>query len=133
MNSKEQLRTELDRIANIVVDRAVFIHRKVGPGLLESAYVRVLTHELREAGLNVQTEVDVPLLWDGEEMGTTYRADIIVEGKLVLELKATEKHLDLFARQLNTYLVVLDFRLGLLLNFGARLMKEGIERVANDF
>jgi GxxExxY protein len=133
MSDKSELRIELDRIAQIVVDRAILIHRKLGPGLLESAYLRVLTYELNKAGLDVQTEVDVPLVWDGVDMGIAYRADMLVEGKLTVELKATEKHSDLFARQLNTYLVVLDHRLGLLLNFGARLMKDGIERVANNY
>lgn len=129
----EELRQELDRIASIVVDRALFIHQQWGPGLLESAYVRVLTHELRKAGLSVATEVDVPLIWDGEDLGTAYRADIIVEGKFVIEVKAVEKHSDLFARQLLTYLKLLDYRLGMVLNFGARLMKSGMERIANKF
>lgn len=133
MTKKALLRAELDRIAAIVVDRSVHIHRQLGPGLLESAYMRVLAYELRKAGLSVRTEVNVPLLWDGEDMGTAYRADLIVEDKLAIELKATEQHSALFARQLNTYLVLLDYRLGLVLNFGARLMKDGIERVANNF
>lgn len=127
------LRAELDRIAAIVVDRSLHIHRKLGPGLLESAYLRVLAHELRKAGLAVRTEVEVPLIWDDKDMGTGYRADIIVEDKLAIELKAAEQHSSLFARQLNTYLVLLDYRLGLVLNFGARLMKDGIERIANNF
>jgi GxxExxY protein len=133
MAGKAELQAELDRIASIVMDRALLIHRKLGPGLLESAYLRILAHELRKAGLAVETEVDVPLIWDDEDMGTAYRADLIVEGKFVIELKATEKHSELFARQLKTYLVLLDYRLGFVVNFGARLIKDGVERVANDF
>ncbi len=133
MAGNAELQAELDRIASIVMDRALLIHRKLGPGLLESAYLRILAHELRKAGLQVETEVDVPLIWDDEDMGTAYRADLIVEGKFVIELKATEKHSDLFARQLKTYLVLLDYRLGFVVNFGARLLKDGVERVANDF
>jgi len=133
MAGKAELQAELDRIASIVMDRALLIHRKLGPGLLESAYLRILAHELRKAGLAVETEVDVPLIWDDEDMGTAYRADLIVEGKFVIELKATEKHSELFARQLKTYLVLLDYRLGFVVNFGARLLKDGVERVANDF
>lgn len=133
MAGKAELQAELDRIASIVMDRALLIHRKLGPGLLESAYLRILAHELRKAGLQVETEVDVPLIWDDEDMGTAYRADLIVEGKFVIELKATEKHSELFARQLKTYLVLLDYRLGFVVNFGARLLKDGVERVANDF
>ncbi len=133
MAGNAELQAELDRIASIVMDRALLIHRKLGPGLLESAYLRILAHELRKAGLQVETEVDVPLIWDDEDMGTAYRADLIVEGKFVIELKATEKHSELFARQLKTYLVLLDYRLGFVVNFGARLLKDGVERVANDF
>lgn len=133
MAGKAELQAELDRIASIVMDRALLIHRKLGPGLLESAYLRILAHELRKAGLQVETEVDVPLIWDDEDMGTAYRADLIVGGKFVIELKATEKHSELFARQLKTYLVLLDYRLGFVVNFGARLLKDGVERVANDF
>jgi GxxExxY protein len=134
MAASVEFREELDRIASIVVDRALFIHRKLGPGLLESAYLRILAHELRKAGLSVSTEVEVPLVWDDKDMGTAYRADLIIEGKFAIELKATEKtQSDLFARQLKTYLVLLDYRLGMVINFGARLLKDGIERVANDF
>lgn len=133
MPASPELQRELDRIASIVVDRSLTIHQKLGPGLLESAYVRILAHELRKAGLDVQAEVEVPLVWDGVEMGTAYRADVIVNDILVLELKATEHHSDLFARQLRTYLVALDRRLGLVINFGAKLLKGHIERAANDF
>ncbi|MCZ7606065.1 MAG: GxxExxY protein [Planctomycetota bacterium] len=82
MAGNAELQAELDRIASIVMDRALLIHRKLGPGLLESAYLRILAHELRKAGLQVETEVDVPLIWDDEDMGTAYRADLIVEGNL---------------------------------------------------
>jgi GxxExxY protein len=89
MAASVETREELDRIASIVVDRALFIHRKLGPGLLESAYLRILAYELRKAGLSVSTEVEVPLVWDDKDMGTAYRADLIVEGKFAIELKAT--------------------------------------------
>lgn len=98
MSDGSELRRELDRIAGIVVDRAVFIHRKLEPGLLESAYLRIIAHELRKAGLQAKTEVNVPLIWDGEDMGTGYRADLLVEEKFAIELKAMENHSKLFAR-----------------------------------
>ncbi|MCC6572561.1 MAG: GxxExxY protein [Planctomycetes bacterium] len=130
--SKEDQR-ELDRIAKICVNIAYVIHKKLGPGLLESAYLRIFLHELRKAGLKAATEVAVPLIWDGEDMGTAYRADLIVEGKLVIELKAVDNHPKLFARQLQTYLKLLDYRLGLVISFGLETIAKGTERVANNF
>lgn len=133
MDDLEAARRELDRIAAICVDRALYIHRKLGPGLLESAYMAILLFELRKAGLKAVAEVPVSVIWEGVDMGTAYRADIVVEGKLITEVKATNEHSDVFARQLHTYLKLLDSRLGLVVNFGRKLLKDGIERVANNF
>ncbi|MBX3474001.1 MAG: GxxExxY protein [Planctomycetes bacterium] len=133
MAGKEDLRAELDRVAAICVDRALYVHQKWGPGLLERAYLLALVYELRKAGLSVATEVPVPLIWDGQDLGVGYRADIVVEGIFVIELKAVAEHSDLFARQLLTYLKLLDLRLGMVINFGMKLLKSGLERVANNF
>lgn len=133
MAATETMRAELDRIAAICLDRSLYVHQKWGPGLLEKAYLLALVYELRKAGLRVETEVPVPLIWDGQDLGVGYRADIVVEGMLVIELKAAAEHSDLFARQLLTYLKLLDLRLGLVINFGMKLLKSGFERVANNF
>lgn len=120
-----------NEIAKIVVNTSLSIHRSLGPGLFESVYQRVLAYELRKAGLKVETETPVPLEWDGNILDESFRADMIVEGKLLLELKSLEKLSPVHKKQVLTYLRLLDLRLGLLLNFGAELMKEGIHRIAN--
>lgn len=119
-------------IAKVVVDAAYRVHVSLGPGLLESAYVVALNYELQKRGLYVETEVPIPLIYDGvvlQEMA--YRADMIVEDLVVLELKSVEKLLPVHTKQLLTYLRLLDKRLGLLINFGASRIKRNIVRVAN--
>ena len=120
-----------NEIAKVVVNSSVSIHRSLGPGLFEIVYQRVLAYELRKAGLKVETETPVPLEWDGNILDESFRADMIIEGKLLLELKSLEKLSPVHKKQVLTYLRLLDLRLGLLLNFGAELMKEGIHRIAN--
>jgi GxxExxY protein len=120
-----------NEIAKVVVNSSVSIHRSLGPGLFESVYQRVLAYELRKAGLKVDTETPVPLEWDGNIPDESFRADMIVEGKLLLELKSLEKLSPVHKKQVLTYLRLLDLRPGPLLNFGAELMKEGIHRIAN--
>jgi len=119
-------------IAAIVVDAAYKVHVTTGPGLLESAYTAMLTYELQQRGLSIQTEVPIPLVYNGVVLQElAYRADIIVNDKLVLELKSVEKLLPVHKKQLLTYLRFLDKRLGLLINFGAARIKHNIHRVAN--
>ncbi len=121
-----------NEVAKVVVDAAYQIHVTLGPGLLESAYAAALNYELQKRGLSVQTEVPIPLIYDGvvlQEMA--YRADMIVADLVVLELKSVEKLLPVHKKQLLTYLRLLDKRLGLLINFGAARIKHNITRVAN--
>ena len=119
-------------IAKIVVDAAYRIHVSLGPGLLESAYAVALNYELQKRGLHVETEVPIPLIYDGVVLQEiAYRADMIVEDLVVLELKSVEKLLPVHTKQLLTYLRLLDKRLGLLINFGASRIKRNIIRVAN--
>ncbi len=119
-------------IAKIVVDAAYRIHVSLGPGLLESAYAVALNYELQKRGLYVETEVPIPLIYDGVVLQEiAYRADMIVEDLVVLELKSVEKLLPVHTKQLLTYLRLLDKRLGLLINFGASRIKRNIIRVAN--
>lgn len=125
-------RAQLDDLATVVLDEAFAIHKKYGPGLMESVYVRLLTFLLRRRGLKVAVEVPVHLKWEEEDLGVAFRADIIVEDDLVLEIKAAEGDPRLFAKQLLTYLRLLDKPLGYVLNFNKFLMKDGIERVANN-
>ena len=122
-----------NQIVDIVVDTAVDIHRRLGPGLLESVYRIILKHELTKRGLHVEREVPIPVIWDGFEIELGFRADLIVENVVLLELKSVEHLSAVHKKQLLTYLRVKDLRLGLLLNFGAELMKDGIHRIANGF
>ena len=120
-----------NEIAKIVEDSAYQIHKQLGPGLLESAYQAVLAYELRNHGLAVETDVLMPLNYDQLSLNLGYRADIIVENKVVVELKPVEKVNDFHKKQLLTYLRVANLHLGLLINFGAPLMKRGITRIVN--
>jgi GxxExxY protein len=120
-----------NEIAQIIVDVAYKIHVQYGPGLLESAYQALMVYELRKRGLKVEDEKPIPLVHDSVEMGVGYRADLIVEDKVIVELKSVEEVSRLHKKQLKTYLKLADMRLGLLINFGAVLIKEGISRVAN--
>ena len=120
-----------NELARIVVDVALMIHRKLGPGLLESVYLVILEHELQKHGLHVEREVPVPIVWEDVQLDIGFRADLIVEGKVIVELKSVEQVAPVHKKQVLTYLRVADKRLGLLINFGAALLKDGIHRVAN--
>ncbi len=120
-----------NEITKTIIDAAIEIHRKLGPGLLESVYVVVLAHELRKRGLQVEKEVAIPLVWDNIRFEVGFRADLIVENMVVVELKSIETVLPVHLKTLLTYLRLADKRLGLLLNFGEEVLKEGIHRVAN--
>lgn len=120
-----------NEVAKIVVDTAYHIHTKVGPGLLESAYELILEHELRKRGLRVERQVAVSVVYDDLFIGDAFRADLIVEDLVILELKSVEQMHPVYAKQLLTYLKLTGKRLGLLINFNTRLIREGITRVAN--
>lgn len=114
-----------------VVDAAVRVHRELGPGLLETVYEVVLAWELERQGLRVQRQVPVPVVYHGLRFEQGFRADIIVEDKVLLELKSVEQVSKVHAKQVLTYLKLKGLKLGFLLNFGANLMKDGIERIVN--
>jgi GxxExxY protein len=120
-----------NQISKIIIEAAIDIHRRLGPGLLESVYLVVLAHELRKRGLQVEKEVAIPLVWDNIRFEVGFRADLIVEGMVVVELKSIETVLPVHLKTLLTYLRLADKRLGLLLNFREEVLKEGIHRVAN--
>ncbi len=120
-----------NEIATVVVDAAYKLHTALGPGLLESAYEALLIYELRKRGLRVVSQQPMPLIYDGVEMDVGYRADLVVEDKVIVELKSVERMAAVHYKQLLTYLRVSDRRLGLLINFGMPLIKDGIRRVVN--
>lgn len=107
------------------------IHTALGPGLLESVYETLLCHELRKAGLRVQTQVALPVLYDGLKLENGFRLDVLVENKVVVELKSVETLLEVHHMQLITYLKLSGLKLGLLINFNVPLIKNGIFRKVN--
>jgi GxxExxY protein len=122
---------EVERLAGIVVDAAFTVHQNLGPGLLESAYEACLSHELRLRGVNHQLQLAVPLAYKGIRIEVGYRADIIIEEKLLVELKAVDQLLPVHTAQIVTYLRLKRFPLGILINFNETLIKHGIHRVLN--
>ena len=120
-----------NKIAKIIVDAAYQIHVRLGPGFLESVYETVLAYELKKRGLNVVRQVPVPVIYDDLDFEEGFRADLIVEDRVIIELKSVENILPVHKKQLLTYLRLKDCRLGLLINFGEALIKDGISRIAN--
>ncbi len=119
-------------IAKEIVDVAYQVHTGLGPGLLESVYEAVMMYELRKRGLQVQAQVAIPVVWEEVKLEIGFRADLIVERKVIIELKSVEHTAPVHKKQLLTYLRLADCRLGLLINFGTALIKDGISRVVNN-
>ena len=123
---------QLDDITDAVAGASISIHRQLGPGLLESVYVLVLAASLERRGLTVQRELPVSITYDDMQFDQAFRADLLVENCVVVEVKSVEKLAHVHTKQLLTYLRLLNLRVGLLLNFGAGTMREGLKRVVND-
>lgn len=122
-----------NEIGGIIVDCSVKLHKDLGPGLLESVYEILLAHFLQEAGLNVERQVSIPIEYSGMRFDEGFRADIVVEDKVILELKSVEKINNAHKKQVLTYLKLTNKKLGYLLNFGDNLMKDGISRILNGY
>jgi GxxExxY protein len=123
---------EEDVLAKRLLDEAFRLHTELGPGLLESVYEQVLVARVRKAGLRVETQKSISIVVDDLTIPEAFRADLVIEGKLIVELKSVEEMKPVFAKQLLTYLRLSGLKLGLLLNFGAPSLKNGIEPVANN-
>ena len=120
-----------NEIGKIIVDCAVRLHQALGPGLLESVYEATLARMLEKRGVQVVRQVPVPIEYEGERFDEGFRADLLVEGKVIVELKSVEKASPAHKKQLLTYLRLTGLKLGFLLNFGEALMKDGITRTIN--
>ena len=118
-------------ISKEIVDAAFKIHTKLGPGLLESVYETILAYELRKRGLRVERQLPVPIVWDDIQFEEGYRLDLMVEDKVLVEVKSVEAVVPVHKKQLLTYLRLMDKRLGILINFNEALIKNGIKRVVN--
>ena len=114
-----------------IVDAAFQIHSKLGPGLLETAYEKIMIYELQKRNIPVEQQVAVPIKYDGTIIDPGFRADLVIDGKLIVELKSIEQATDVHRKQLLTYLRVSGMKLGLLINFGELLIKNGITRIVN--
>ena len=120
-----------NEVARQIVDAAFRIHSNLGPGLFESVYETVLTHELTKKGLSVKRQEPVPIKYDGLVFDEGFRADLVVSNIVIVELKSIEKILPVHKKQVLTYLRLTDRKLGLLINFGPNLIKNGIFRIVN--
>jgi GxxExxY protein len=120
-----------NEVAMAIVDAAYQVHRTLGPGLLESAYEAIMVHELQKRGLAVTVQVLVPVVYESVCLDAGFRADLIVEDAVIVELKSLEKIAPVHKKQLMTYLKLAGKRLGLLINFGEELVKDGITRIVN--
>lgn len=122
---------DVEVIAKEIVDSAVKVHRALGPGLLESAYQHCLAYELRKRGLCVETEVLLPVIYDGQKIDAGYRIDMLVENTIIIENKAVADLLPIHTAQILTYLKLRQLWLGFLINWNVKLVKNGINRVVN--
>ena len=120
-----------NEVAREIVDAAFKVHTTLGPGLMESVYQTVLSHELRQRGLRVQCEVPVAIRYDNLRFDVGFRADLIVNNIVIVELKSVENTAAVHKKQVLTYARLADLRLGLLINFGAARIKDGITRLVN--
>jgi len=125
----ETTNSEIERVATEIVDAVFKIHDELGPGLLESVYEACLVHALRKRGLTVFRQIPVPIVYDGVPIDEAFRLDLLVNELVIVEVKAVEKDNPLYAAQLRTYLKLTGKRLGLLINFNTKLIKDGIKRV----
>jgi len=121
-----------NEIGRSIIDSAIMVHRETGPGLLETVYEVTLAHELRQRGFHVERQVVIPIEYRGFKFEEGFRADLIVEGKVIIELKCVERLNTAHKKQLLTYLKLTNTRLGYLLNFSEALMKDGITRTVNN-
>ena len=127
------MRIALEDIARISVDCGFKLHQALGPGLLESVYEVCLASSLADRGLSVERQRPIPIRFNGLQFEEGFRADILVEGMLLIELKSTERYAAVHAKQVLTYLRLMNLPLGLLMNFGAPTFKDGVRRLLNDY
>jgi GxxExxY protein len=121
-----------NEISGIIIDCVFKIHKTLGPGLLESVYAAALAYELRKRGLRVVSEQAIPVIYEDVKLEVGFRADLIVENKIVVEVKSIEAIAPVHAKILLTYLRLTDKKLGLLINFNVNLIKDGIKRVVDN-
>jgi iron complex transport system substrate-binding protein len=122
---------DVELLARKAIERGLFIHRELGPGLLETVYEAVLATGLAREGFHVERQKLVPMTFEGITYAESFRLDLVVEGTLVIEVKSTERNLPVYAKQLLTYLRLTEQPVGLLMNFGYPTFREGLKRIVN--
>ncbi len=118
-----------NELSKVIVDISYKIHTRLGPGLLESVYEAILYHELIKKGLKVERQKPIPVIWDDVYLDIGFRSDLIIENKVIVEIKSVEKLSNAHLKQLLTYIKITNLKLGLLINFNEALIKNGIKRV----
>lgn len=126
------LKRDTDRVTGEIIDAAIRLHRHLGPGLLESVYQAVLARDLKRRGLEVERNVGVTFQYDGMVFEDSLRLDLLVERRVIVELKSVETLAPVHWRQVVTYLRLMNLQVGLLINFGGATLKEGLHRILND-
>ena len=121
-----------NEISKLIIGAAIEVHRELGPGLLESSYEICLAYELMQLGLNVQTQVALPVVYKEVKLNAGYRIDILVENKVIVEIKAVDALADIHTAQLLTYLKLRSLKLGLLINFNGVRVIDGVKRIVNN-
>jgi iron complex transport system substrate-binding protein len=124
---------DLDEVTGLVVDAAVKLHKRLGPGLLESVYEMILEQDLNRAGLMVERQRPISFEYEGIQFTDAFRIDLLVENSVVVELKSVEQYSPVYSKQVLTYLKLMNLPVGLLLNFGAPTMKDGTRRIVNGY
>jgi len=122
-----------NELSTIIIGLAIEVHKQLGPGLLESSYEHCLAYELRANGLNLKQQVALPIVYKRVKLDAGYRIDLLVEDKVIVEIKAVDVLADIHSAQLLTYLKLRDLKIGLLINFNNVVLKEGIKRVINGY
>jgi len=121
-----------NQIAKTIVNACIKIHKALGPGLFESVYENILKTELSREGLRVEAQKAIPVFWEGERLEQGFRADLVIENKVIIEVKSVEYILKVHQKQLLTYLRLTNMKLGLLINFNEALLKDGLQRIVNN-
>ena len=130
---RDRVREELDQITRLIMGAAIEVHRTIGPGLLESAYERCLTYELIDRGATVEVQKELPLIYKGIELNAGYRLDLLVDRKVIVEIKAVDRLIPVHQAQLLSYLKLSGLKVGLLMNFNVKILKDGVQRVVHNY
>ena len=126
-------REELDKITQSIIGAAIQVHQTLGPGLLKSAYEACLAYELGILGLKVETQKPLPLVYKSVRLDCGYRIDLLVEDKVIVEIKSVDQIMPIHHAQVISYLKLSGFKVGLLINFNEKLLKHGVHRIVNEF